>query len=225
MQAERLISRYPVLYHMAEDGSWESIRRLGLLSTSALLDTFEVDGRRRFEIESCRRPEMVELRHPEHGRAVVLDNKPMQESVVERCLIGIEPRGWYETLNRKVFLWVDERRLIRLLDARAYRDRPHLVLELDTEGLLRRHAAGVSLSGINSGATFAMNPAPRGPGTFRPIAEHPEGAAVVELTVDYAVPDAATFVLAVSRWHGKERLEGIWRREGRPRLRSGRDRG
>ena len=225
MQAERLISRYPVLYHMAEDGSWESIEKLGLLSTSALLDTFEVGGRRRFEIESCRRPEMVELRHPEHGLALVRDNKPMQESALERCLIGMEPRGWYETLNRKVFFWVDERRLIRLLDARAYRDRPHLVLELDSEGLLRRHAPGVSLSGINSGATFAMNPAPRGPETFRPVTEYPEGAPVVELTVDYALPDAAAFVLAVSRWHGKERLGTVWEREGRSRLRSGRDRG
>ncbi len=222
MRTERLISRHPVLYHMAEDGSWESIRKLGLLSTSALLDTFEVGGLRRYEVESCRRPEMVELVHPEHGRALVRDNKPMQERVLERCLVGMEPREWYETLNRKVFFWVDRGRLIRLLGARAYRDRPHLVLELDAAGLLRRHGLRVSLSGINSGATFAMNPAPRGPGTFRPIVEHPEGVRVVELAVDYAVPDAAEFVLSVSRWRGTERLEGVWERGHRLRSRRGR---
>ena len=213
MRTARLISRYPILYHMAEDGSWESIRRLGLLSTSALLDRFEVEGPRRFEIESCRRPEMVEIEHPEHGRTLVRDNKPMQEGVLERCLIGMEPREWYETLNRRVFFWVDRGRLVRLLGARAYRDRPHVVLELDAEALLRRHAPGISLSGINSGATFAMNPAPRGPETFRRIAEHPEGDPVVELAVDYAVPDAAEFVLSVSRWHGREPLEGVWERD------------
>jgi hypothetical protein len=50
------------------------------------------------------------------------------------------PREWYESLNRRVFFWVDRRRLIKLLGARAYRNRPHLVLELDTAELLRRHA-------------------------------------------------------------------------------------
>jgi hypothetical protein len=50
---ERLASRYPVLFHMAEDGSWESIRERGLLSTSALLDLFEVEAEERFAIESA----------------------------------------------------------------------------------------------------------------------------------------------------------------------------
>ncbi len=85
---------------------------------------------------------------------------------------------------------MERERLARLLGARAYRDRPHLVLKLDTEGLLRRHASNVSLSGINSGATFAMNLVPRSPETFRRIAEHPEGGLVIELAVDYAVPEA-----------------------------------
>jgi hypothetical protein len=50
---ERLASRYPVLFHMAEDGSWESIRERGLLSTSALLDLFEVEAEERFASESA----------------------------------------------------------------------------------------------------------------------------------------------------------------------------
>ena len=57
MDPERLASRYPVLFHMAESGSWESIRECGLLSTSALLDLFEVEGGERITIESTRRPE------------------------------------------------------------------------------------------------------------------------------------------------------------------------
>ena len=112
-----LISRYPVLYHIAEDGSWESIRKLGLLSTSALLDTFEVEDARRFEIESCRRPQCSRSGPPNAG-ALVRDNKPMQpmrEKVPARCLVGMESTAWYETLNRRVFFWVNRKRLVRLL--------------------------------------------------------------------------------------------------------------
>ncbi|QIN82639.1 hypothetical protein GBA63_08280 [Rubrobacter tropicus] len=212
MDVGKLASRHPVLYHMAEDGSWESIRRLGLLSTSALLDGFEVGEGRRRRIESARRPEMEAIEHPEHGRALIWDNKPMQETVLERCLTGMTPREWYETLNRRVFFWLDRRRLLRLLCARAYRDRPHLVLELDTAELLRRHAEDVTLSAINSGATFAMNPAPRGPHTFRRVEDHPRGKAVVELAVDYAVPGAADFTCRVSRWRGGGELGEVWRK-------------
>jgi hypothetical protein len=122
------------------------------------------------------------------------------------------PREWYETLNLRVFLWVDGRRLLKLLGASAYRARPHLVLELDTAGLLLRYENDVTLSAINSGATFPMDPAPRGPGTFRSIGDHPRGKAVVELAVDYAVPAAADLTLRVSRWRGGEELEEVWRK-------------
>ena len=212
MEAALLVRRYPKLYHMAEDGSWESIRRIGLLSTTALLDAFEVHGEGRREIESSRRPGIVEIQHPRLGKALVRDNKPMQEKTLERCLIGMTPHEWYETLNRRVFFWVDEKRLIRLLGAGAYRDRPHLVLEIDAAELLQRHFGTVSLSPINSGATFTMKPAPRGPDTFKRIPDHPESKPVVELTVDYAVPDIADFTLSVSRWYGTEKLEEIYAR-------------
>ncbi len=70
-----------------------------------------------------------------------------------------------------------------------------------------RYADSVTLSLINSGATFAMNPAPRGTCTFGQVADHAEGKPTVELTVDYAVPDIVDFTLSVSRWHVAEMLE------------------
>jgi hypothetical protein len=210
VKVERLIHRHPVLYHMAEGGSWESVRRSGLLSTSALLDKFEIEGERRFVLESSRRREVVSIEHLEHGTAVIRDNKPMQEKALRRCLIGMSPREWYEHLNRRVFFWVEQRRLLKLLNARAYRERPHLVLEVDASALLRRHADRVTLSPINSGATFVMNPAPRGPDTFRRIADHRDDRPVAELAVDYAVPDIADFTLSVSRWRGSERIEVVY---------------
>jgi hypothetical protein len=39
-----LIKIYPRLWHVAEDGSWPSISRYGLLRTSALLDLYEITG-------------------------------------------------------------------------------------------------------------------------------------------------------------------------------------
>ena len=64
----------------------------------------------------------------------------------------------------------------------------------------------------NSGATFAVSPAPRGPDTFRRTGDHPRGKAVVELAVDYAVSDAADLTGRVGRWRGGEELEEVWRK-------------
>jgi Family of unknown function (DUF7002) len=58
---EELAKVYPWLYHMADAQSWESIRRDGLLSTSALLDLFEVKGQQRAQIEKRHRSEAVEI--------------------------------------------------------------------------------------------------------------------------------------------------------------------
>lgn len=190
-----MVESYPRLYHMAEAGSEEGILKHGLLSTSALLDLFEVTGEERHRIESERRPEMVELRHPEHGMALVRDNKPINEKALAGCLIDMTPREWYETLNRRVFFWADERRLKKLLGARAYRGRDHLVLEIDTAGLVERHHDHIRLTTLNSGATFPLGAPPRGSGTFRPLSKYPLEKPVVELTVDYSVPDIRELIL------------------------------
>ncbi len=88
---------------------------------------------------------------------------------------------WYELLNRRVCFWVDRKRLLIVRGARAYRDRPHLIMEFETKDLIRRHASPISISHINSGATFSINPAPRGSDTFRRLADHLDGDPVVEV--------------------------------------------
>ena len=45
MTPEDMARKYPFLYHMAELSSWPSIQRHGLLSTSALLDLYEIPDR------------------------------------------------------------------------------------------------------------------------------------------------------------------------------------
>src|SRR5690349_1615645 len=104
MKTAELISNYPFAYHMAESGTWESIRKHGLLSTLALLDLFEINGQKRNEIFARRRPESVTITHPKHGRAVIRDQKPMSESALGKCLDPILTAAkWYMILNRRVF--------------------------------------------------------------------------------------------------------------------------
>ena len=205
LSVDYLVERWPVLFHMAEAGSWESIRRHGLLSTSALLDLFEVDGPRRDEIESKRRSESVEIQHPALGTAWIRDNKPIIESVLRRTLTGMAEEEWYRTLNGRVFFWLSRARLERLRKAQPYRNRKHDILELDTARLLQSHGSDVELSPMNSGATHPAADYPRGAGTFSSIEAYPwaersrkaPSEPIVELTVRYAVPDISALVLDV----------------------------
>jgi len=207
-----LCERFPRLYHMAHADAWASISRHGLLSTTALLDLFEIQGRAREVLESHHRPESVAIEHPRHGRAVIRDQKPMSEGALRKCLDGVTPREWYECLNGKVFFWLSAERLERLLTARAYRDTAHCVLTAKTAALVGRHLGRITLSPINSGSTI-FNPQPRGRETFLPPGKYPfreweerRGGrdAVAELAVDYGVPDIVDFVLRV-----EERRAGL----------------
>ena len=217
MQIDDLVSRYPRLYHMAEDGSWNAIQRDGLLSTGALLDHYQVDSDTRRRLYSQHRPESTTITHPVYGHAVIRDQKPMDDRGLERALQGaLTPKAWYELLNDRVFFWLTEERLNRLLSARAYRSRRHTVLTVDSDSLVRRYADQITLSPINSGCTKPM-PQPRGLGTFRRIADYPfeamlqkrgaRGDPVVELAVDGGIPDIRDHVIRVERRHGSEVLE------------------
>lgn len=200
-----LIRRYPRLYHMAADGSWESISKHGLLSTSALLDLFEYRDEQRYALEACRRPESVIIEHPEHGRAVIRDQKPMDDKGLRRSLQGMAPEDWYRTLNKRAFFWLTRERLQRMLNAAAYRDKRHVVLTLDTSVLVERHRERIVLSPMNSGATKPY-PFPRGLDTFQRLGSYPfadmlkkrgNQDPIVELAIDYSVPDVREMVLTV----------------------------
>lgn len=205
MDVTDLETLHPRLFHMADANSWDGIRTHGLLSTSALLDLFEVEEPRRSSIESDRRPEAVQLNHARHGVVTIRDNKPMTTPALEKCLQdGMTPTDWYRNLNRRVFFWLTAERVETLLEARAYRGRPHLVLTLDTSSLLRAHLPRISLSPINSGATL-YSPKPRGAATFRSVAAYPWDEyrrrraakdAIVELTVDEGVTDIMQHLIA-----------------------------
>lgn len=214
---DRFARLYPRLFHMAESGSWQSVREHGLLSTSALLDLYEVEGSKRREIESEWRPEGVSIQHPQHGTAVIRDQWPMPPQHLEAGLDGIAPQQWYEFLNCKVFLWLSEERLMRMLNARPYRGSAHDVLTLDTRSFVEAYVERIEVCPINSGFAMPMfgKVTPRSFESFEAIEQraatgHLSGLA--ELTVEYAAPDAWQFVERVDAWRGKERLGTIWRR-------------
>lgn len=212
-ELEELIANCPTLYHMAERGSWESIKQYGLLSTSALLDHYAVQPPKRTEIESQHRPESVEVTGDGLPRAVVRDQIPMSDAGLRRALPErLSPADWYELLNAKAFFWLSEDRLHKLTNAKAYRDQEHDVLEIDTRSLIEAHRDAIWLCPINSGCTKPM-PHPRDETIFARISNYPYAhwrerrgrkERVVELAVDHSVEDIRDHVKRVVVKRGTE---------------------
>lgn len=205
MDIETLVAHYPYLYHMAEKDAWPAIKTRGLLSTSAALDRYRINGAERRRLEEEHRPEKVTI-GPAGDQIVLRDQKPMEPTRLAQALTdGTTPSQWYRFLNGRVFMWAEEHRLFRLTNARPYQKLEHDVLTISTASLLRVHADAIWLCHMNSGNTFPM-PHARNMGAFRRIAAYPtkprNGAPakpVVEVVVDYSIPDIAEHVVAVRR--------------------------
>lgn len=222
MKEADLIQYFPRLWHMAEDGSFDSIREHGLLSTTSLLDLYRIQGDERTALESQRRPDSVTISGEGMSDAIVRDQKPMTESALRKCLAAdVTPRQWFEILNDRAFFWLSRDRLRGLLGARAYRGRPQTVLTVDTASLVSAHRDRIELSPLNSGATI-YRPQPRGRDTFLPIAGYPFDErrktrkidkSVVELVVRGGVRDIADHLIAAHRIHKGVQKE-LWRRPG-----------
>ena len=102
--------------------------------------------------------------------------------------------------------------------ARAYRDRMHSIIIIDTERLLEEYADKVSLARINTGSTIMSVPT-RGVGTFQSISDYPfdywrkkrgPQRAVAELAVDYQVSDVSDLVVRVEHWKVDRLIEVVW---------------
>ena len=212
---DELVSKYPRLFHMAESGSWQNIQKYGLLSTTALLNLFEVPDPPRSKIESEQRTDSVPVQHPEYGIGVIRDQKPMPLGPLKKCLVGMTPKEWFELLNSKTFFWPTQERLGKLLNGVQYKKKSHDVLTVDTRKLIERHRDKITLSPINSGFAIFGKPK-RGKFTFKGIDEYPavhRKGDVAEVAVAYQVPDIEDLTLSVDRWRGDDWLETIWKPE------------
>lgn len=208
MQKQDLVARYPVLYHMAERGSWPNIREQGLLSTTASLDRAKVTADERRQLESRRRPASVTIPMNDGIALVLRDQKPMSDARLEKCLLGgITPTQWYKFINQKTFFWATQARLHTLLG--AYDDREHDVLTVDTASLVQAHEDRMWLCHMNSGNTTPWAH-PRDYEIFKRIHDYPASPRgypvkeVAEVVVDYAVLDIARHVKGISRMRGAE---------------------
>ncbi len=209
MDIEKLIERYPRLYHMAERETWDSISEIGLMSTSAVLDLFEINGVNRHQYESSHRSSKMDV--AKDGRIITLrDQKPMPVGRLNKALQGhLSPEQWYQIINDKVFFWATRARLDGLLNAKHYRTLEHDVLIIDTDSFVRAYRQSIMLCHMNSGNTFPY-PHHRDAGIFRGIDEYPvlkngnPAKEVAELVVKYSVPDIAKYVVEVNRMRGGE---------------------
>lgn len=168
-------------------------------AAEALLDLYAVSEPLRGRLLSEHRPNSVVIHHSVHGTAVVRDQKPLHPSKLAACLQdGVTVEQWLRSLSSRVFFWLQSERLERLLAARAYRGRDHLVVTVDSGRLLDAVPPGdITLSRINSGATV-FRAVPRGASTFLPVDKFPHpprrralasASDVAELCVTRGVPD------------------------------------
>ena len=173
MNPRDLWRQYPILYHIAWEGSWPSIRENGLLSAKALLRLYEKDEEEIARLTQRRRPHWVEIHSPGRPTAVLRDQKPMTDKGLERALQGtVEPWEWYDIINSMVFFWPTKARLSTMLSASAYRCMRHDVLVVDTRKLARLEERNLRLSRMNSGCTKPY-PHKRDPGLFTTLPDYP----------------------------------------------------
>jgi uncharacterized protein DUF7002 len=218
LNAEDVAKNFPLLYHMAWKGSWASIKRHGLLSTESLLDLFEITGQARTALLARKRPDSVPIKHRRYGAVVIRDQKPMNDRKLAGSLTGGLPlQTWYRMLNQRVFFWLTEDRLIRLMSADAYHDEAHDVLVIRTAPLVRDYRRHIRLTAMNTGATRPMA-FPRGPDTFLRIRDYPFADRVkrrlepiMELTVLGGIPDIRRYVERVERWNKLQRTRILYR--------------
>lgn len=193
------------VYHIAEADNWPSIERDGLLSARALFERAGARAEDRAAVEK-HRPVRAVL----SDGTVIRDQSPMPPEALKPCLRGLTPVQWYRLLNGKVFFWFDEDRVARHLH--ACRRTAQIVLTIDSEALLARHAARASVAPFNTG-NARRKPAVRGRATFVPWVTwrisgwraESEGLGTsgrsrshkpAELTIDHAVPDILDFVMS-----------------------------
>lgn len=212
---EELSEHYPLLYHMADRRSWESIQRRGLLSTDALVALFDVPDENRPAILRQQRTESVVIEHPNYGQAVIRDQKPLIRSRLESCLEGCSFQEWLNMLNSRVFFWLSTARLQTLMCARTYCADEHVVLTLDTLRVATEFSQSITLAPMNTGNTRPIAHK-RGLQTFSRLADYPfqsrlkrhlEG--VVELAVEGGIRNVMDLVIeaAIMRCSNCEKSE------------------
>jgi hypothetical protein len=83
------------------------------------------------------------------GPITIRDQKPLRIHNLEQVLTDMPVQQWLDLLNDRVFLWAHPDRLVKLRNARAYRNSSHDILVVDTARLVEAHADRIRLTGWN----------------------------------------------------------------------------
>jgi hypothetical protein len=204
---------------MASAGSWESIRRHGLLSTTALAERWGASSEP--TLTSLRGASMA-IHHPQHGPAVIRDQKPMHRESLELALGGrMTVEEWVAELNSRVFFFVQRESLEGLLNSPSYRRDEHDVVTVDMSSLVSAYGDEIELTDMNTGFAQRHNHKARGASTFKSISEYPHplrdkarvgssARELVELCIRHAVPDIVDHVVRVERMRRSDVLELVY---------------
>jgi hypothetical protein len=221
VDVEQLVTRHPILFHMAQAGTWPSIQAHGLLSTRAIVDLCQPLEASAAAVLNTVRRDSVTLQHETGTQFTIRDQRPLK--FLTHCLTdGTSPQQFLDTLNGRVFFWLTQQRLVKLLGARMYRDSEHTVLRIDTAALLATYEPVAQLAPYNTGSMHVPNAPKRGADVFVDIADYPfarwqerrgrTGDAVVELTLPYSVPDIAQYVVRTENWRGSHPVGVLFER-------------
>lgn len=188
MQPEQVSQYYPRLFHMAWDGSWDSIKLNGLLSSEALVEMYGLSATQKAKILTSHRPSWIEIESAGLPKAVIRDQRPMSDNGLRKALGGEDPSKWYQLINSMVFFWPTKERLKTMMSASAYKGMRHDLLIVDTARLIEACGESVRISPMNSGATrpFAH---PRDFDLFKEISRFPFDERLRTHTVKKAVAE------------------------------------
>ena len=171
MTPSELAALHPRLYHITSVGSWDLISRIGLLSTNGLLAKFGLDDALVAELTKKRRPKCVQFSHASYGNIQITDNLPLSEKKLFTCLDDdLQPSQWLEMLNRRVFFWVDRKKIEGMVRSTSGRRRSIEVLEFDTLSLVLDNFENTEIAPFNTGNTN-HTAARRGLATFSRLAD------------------------------------------------------
>ena len=192
IDATAFAKRFPKLYHLTFAANLPSIQQHGLLSAADLADHYAFTPEER---EACLEKRRL-CNQDLHG-ITLRDQHAAPESKMKTCLVNVSIPDWLALLNSKIFFFTELKKAQRM--AETYADYQNILLEVDTQSLLDRHAAESFVCRFNSGAVL-FKPTPRGRASFIPMAEFElrKKSAPAELTINEPIPAIMDFATIVS---------------------------
>jgi len=199
------VAKYRRLWHLAHGDAWPGLQRHGLLSAAQLTMLLGDEDSAR---PGTHRPVEVSLSHPEQGSAVLREQGPQHVAKLATAITDdMTVDKWLRLIDAMAFFFPSEKAIEGL--QRAYKDRPVIVLSVDTRSLVREYEHWIRIASSSSGSLL-YRPATRGPDTFLSIRRFDHSKKTVrEVGVVEGVPDLENHLLTAERWEpdgGREKL-------------------